>query len=162
MRRSRYSRTGYKFKADEEKIDNRDKWIANNTQLAEWMEEIHGRIPWNKNLIDSLWNHIDHKGSLTDGQSTMLTNLYIDSCVWTDEKICAQQEARKMLYRLCDCRLGKSKDFVWSVFANSSKFPLSLGQYNAVMEKVAPRFKEQLELKPEIEEDDWDGWHRKG
>jgi hypothetical protein len=157
-----YPRKTFRKITEEEKILNRNKFEEeeSNTNLIKFMNEISSRMLWNRTLIDSLWSHVDRKGCLSDAQMGLVTNLYIDNCAWSDSKIKEQQAARKLCYRLIECRLGRSKSFIQDLFWKSENRPFSRGQLRALY-NVANRFRVQLDHIPEIETDEWDGWFKK-
>jgi hypothetical protein len=142
---------------EEQAKELRDNFSTDYPNVISRLDEIRTRMVWSKSFIDSLSNQIKEKGYLSEKQLSSITSMYIDSCAWTDEKVKEQQSARKLLYRLAECRIGYSADFIISLLSNSLKYPLSHSQLSSLF-KVVNRFRVQLEKVPELTDDCWDGW----
>ena len=90
----------HKALTEAQKEERRNNFADNYEIIAERLQEL-SRILWARNFINSLLLQMTEKGYLTDKQLEKVTEMYIDSCAWSDEKIREQQSARKLLYRLC-------------------------------------------------------------
>jgi len=137
--------------------ERKEEFDKDYPNVAERLNEIRGKMIWARNFIDNLLTQLRERGYLTDNQLRIVTNMYIDNCAWTEEKVKEQQSARKLLYRLCECRTGRSVGFILSLLNNSDRFPLSPRQLSELF-KLANRFRVQLDQIPEITDDMWDGW----
>lgn len=162
MRKTNRYKKVFTEMTEKEKITNRHVFEEdeNNHNIIKFMSEVSSRMLWCKSLVDSLWLHIERRGFLSDAQKGLVTSLYIDNCAWTDNKIKEQQAARKLCYRLLECNLGRSNNFIQDLFSRSEKWPFSNGQLRALY-TVANRFRKQLDNISQIEDNRWDGWFRK-
>lgn len=145
---------------NEEAKVNRDLFSQNNPNSLEWIEELKTMAPWLREMMESFEQRINRIGNLSDKQTNLLTSCYIDACMRSKEDVAEQIAVRKLMIRLLECHIGKSRDFVQSVYWNSEKFPLSIRQINAV-KNCGDRYKNQLGNIPEIEDNYWDGWRVK-
>jgi len=148
---------GFRQSSEDEKIANLEKFKAKNPVLIDMLMEMKARIPWFNTLISSLLSSIEHKGKLSDKQMSLVTSLYMDSCVISDETVVKQQKARKLCYRLSELNLGDTRRFIVSLLTNTDNRMFTSRQILA-LEKVASRFRLKLATIPEIPADSFDGW----
>lgn len=143
--------------------ENNPKFVEfrkNNPRVIEMLFEIKERIPWQRELVNSLIEQIKFKGRLTDKQKSLVTSVYADSCMKSDKDIELQVEYRKLIFRLLETRLGKVKVFVNSVMLNTTTKPLSLLQMRAIR-NVAEKNKVELANIAELNESNFDGWNKR-
>ena len=121
--------------------------------------EVKGRIPWQRNITSSLIGWIEKHGKLSDKQMSLISSLYADNCMRSDEDVAAQVECRKLCIRLM--QLGELQEFVQSVLDHTGEYPLSARQMKAIR-NVAAKKKKELESVPELDENTFDGWFQIG
>jgi hypothetical protein len=145
-----------KPRSDKERAENLIKFNVNNAQLASMVEELK-RLPWLKRLLNSLMESAQNHGTLSDKQKSMVTSLYIDSCVISDADIQEQIECRKLILRLYEVIMftGRSRAFIGSLAMQEHKY--TSNQLKAIR-VVANRFRVRLESVPELEKSAFDGW----
>lgn len=131
----------------------------NNKRTAEMLEEMR-RLPWRKDVINSLNKQLKERGKLTDKQQSFITDMYLDNCVISDEEIKKQIELRKLCLRLIKCNLGKIHGFVSSVIQFTESRPFSSAQSNSIM-KIAQRKRKELKTISEYTKETFDGWKEK-
>ena len=142
-------------------MDNLAKYKEKHPRIIEMLEEMKDRIPWQRQMTESLLHWIIKRGDLSEKQTALVVSLYADSCVRSDSNIKAQVECRKLCYRLMKTQLGKMNGFVLSVLDHTNTYPLSPAQMKAI-QKVAKRKETELEDVPDLTGDNFDGWTNRG
>jgi len=142
-----------------DKDKNIETFLADDGHAKCWqrLDETRERMPWTRSLVDSLKKHICKTGTLTEKQMSLATSLYIDCCIMTDDKIEAQQETRKLGYRLLHLLLGQMEDMVTSIMDNTSKRAFTVAQQRA-FNNVAKRQIVELTKIPKHTDETFDGW----
>jgi len=151
-------RKGYGFTAvDKEEVRSKFLAVPENKKLWDRLEETVNRLPWTRYLVDSLKDWIDHHGSLTANQKSLVTKLYLDCCITTEDRLAEQRTTRKLCYRLNELELGKLQVFISDVLYKTNTRPFTSGQINA-LNKIAQRHQKKLAEIPEILDENFDGW----
>lgn len=129
-----------------------------NKKLWDRLEETKKRLPWIRELVDSLQGHAEILGSMTDKQKCLATSIYIDACVTTDDKLFEQVETRKLGYRLMQLRLGnKAGNLIYDIMYRADTRPFSLGQMR-VIKDIANNKRVELTNIPKLTDKTFDGW----
>jgi len=136
------------------------KFEDKHKRAAEMLLDVKNRLPWHRNITDSLIRQAERKGNLSDKQLSLITKLYLESCVRSDGDIKSQVECRKMCIRLSKLELGRTSDFIESVLEQTSTRPFSPLQMKSVR-KIA-KFSKQIESVPELDDNTFDGWYQTG
>jgi len=147
---------GFGLASEGERTVNLEKFKAKNPVIIDMLTEMKARIPWFNTLISSLLANIEYKGKLSDKQMSLVTSLYMDSCVISDEMIIEQQKARKLCYRLLELELGHTRKFVVSLLTNTDSRVFTTRQIQA-LKTVANRFSVRLGGVA-VPADSFDGW----
>jgi hypothetical protein len=146
-----------------EKLEQDQKNMATfNTSYPnaiKMLEEIDTRLPWRKNIVDSLMRWVKNKGSLSAKQLSLVTDMYLDNCAMSDSSIKEQVNCRKLCFRLLETRLGKVTSFIKSVTAQTDTRPFSQSQMRGVR-KIADFKKKELSQVPELSGKNFDGWNK--
>jgi hypothetical protein len=146
-----------------------EKFLLKDTNAKLWsmMDELSARLPWTKTLMTELKDYVALKECLTDGQTTLVVNLYMNSCVMSDESLAEQKAVRRLIVRLSLCNLdggyrarnygNGTESFVRSVKSFTDKRPFTHNQMSAV-KKLAERNQSRLSQAPELTDENYDGW----
>lgn len=108
------------------------KYASNKPRIMEMLLEVNKRIPWQRYITNSLLKQIRNKGRLSPKQESLITSLYIDSCVISDATIRRQVECRNTCNRLRKCRLGHTSKFIDSVYQQTFQRQFSPAQMRAI------------------------------
>lgn len=143
--------------------EGRDRFINSsktNKRIVEMLEEINNGLPWAKEIVKSLNTFINTLGKISNKQKSLVTELYLQTCVTSEDTVKKQQHIRKLLYRLTKVKYGSrswEKNFVTDLYFKRTKYPYSPAQISRV-EKLAVTFRNQLANIPPVKEEAFDGW----
>ncbi len=136
------------------------KATPENATLWDRLLETKERLPWTRQLVESLQRQVVSRGKLSDNQRSLATSLYIDTCITSDDKIFEQKEMRKLGYRLLTLNLGRVQEFVSDIMFRTDSRAFTLGQMRA-FQNIAKRQRLQLTKVPKlIEGETFDGWFK--
>ncbi len=143
-------------------LDPRTRFLRdeNNQKLVAMMNEVFERLPWQRNVLESLNGSIERKGTLSEKQRAFILSMYMDCCVMSDERVAEQIAVRKICYRLLTLNLGQAQAFVTSVLNRTDQRPFSAGQVRAIT-NIATRLKYSLAKVPDFTPEEFDGWFKK-
>lgn len=126
--------------------------------LWDRLTEVEQRMPWTRELIKSLKDYVGGTGKLSSAQMGLATNLYIDCCMITDERMDEQVAVRKMGYRLLELELGqKTRMFVGDVMVKCGTRRFTPGQVRA-LNNIASRYSHALAQIDDLPDEEFDGW----
>lgn len=128
-----------------------------NPRAVEMLEEMQ-RIPWRRDIVNSLMEQAKKKGKLSPKQLSLVTDLYLDNCMTSDADIARQVACRKLVFRLMKCRLGRMVEFVHSVHDFTYNRPFTAAQMRAIQNIAKKKENELGEIK-EYDETNFDGWN---
>ncbi len=134
---------------------NFGQYASKKPRIMEMLLEVDKRIPWQRHLTQSMLKQIRIKGRLSAKQESLITSLYIDSCVVSDAEIQRQIECRKLCGRLKGCRLGRLDRFITSVWLQTYQKRFSPAQMRAI-NNIAEKCQDKLDDVPELPPDAWD------
>ncbi len=146
----------------EDKDTNVAMFCENPEQKNLWdrLTEVEQRMPWTRELIKSLKDYVGGTGKLSSAQMGLATNLYIDCCMITDERMDEQVNVRKMGYRLLELELGqRTRRFVTDVMYQCNTRRHTPGQIRA-LSNIASRYSHALTQVADLPDEEFDGWLR--
>ena len=121
------------------------------------LQELSERVPWNRQIITSLTDYIKRTGKLTDKQKSLVTSMYMDSCVMSDEFISDQIETRRLSSKILICHINtKTSDFICSVLTKTFNRPFTLAQIR-VIKKIVEQHETEISKITDFNEATW-GW----
>ena len=138
---------------------NRANFTKENPNAISMLEEIRGRIPWQRWKVDHLLSKIEKYSKLTAEELSKVTDMYLNCCATSDADIIEQVGCRKLCIRLLDTRLGKVHRFVESVADNTSFWRFSPAQMRAIR-NIAYLKRQELGEVPHLDESTFDGWYK--
>ena len=144
----------------EDKDTNVAMFCEDPAQKSLWdrLTEVEQRMPWTRELVKSLKEYVGGTGKLTSPQMGLATNLYIDCCMITDERMDEQIAVRKMGYRLLELELGqKTRQFVSDVMYRCGTRRFTPGQSRALY-NIATRYSHALAQVADLPDEEFDGW----